>query len=177
MLQRDFLLRLNDLIDALYKPLPNEQDFLKEDGVMKPIPLVKSGINYRLFSFDKKYKRGQCPNRLFTFFTTIAGAQTMCDYCLVGVKKRKLFVLLFELKKGDEQVMGQLKAGAEFAKFIIGSVNRINGWAVQPEIRLISVRASNVLLKSPTRILPVVYDANNFYTFKGTTIDVNACMI
>lgn len=177
MVQRDFLPRLNDLIDILYKPLPKEQAVLKEDGVMRPIPLLKSGINYRLFSFDKKYRRGQCPNRLFTFFSTITGAQTMCDYCLVGVKKGKLFVLLFELKKGDEQVMDQLKAGEVFAKFIISSVNRINGWSVQPEIRFISVRASNVLLKSTTRISPVSYDANKLYTFKGATIDVNACMV
>ena len=173
MNKREYLNRLDELIVELYKP--QDKSCLLEAGVMKPISLIKSGINFCLFSFDKKYKKGQCPNRLFTFYNTISNAQTMCDYCLMGFKGGQLYVLLFELKKGDDSVIPQLKAGDEFAKFIINSVNRIHNWNVKPIIRYISVRASYVLMKPTTRMSPVEY-IDNLYTFKGSSIDVSACM-
>lgn len=175
MRHQDILPRLEDLIIKFYKA--PEQDVLKEDNVMRPVTLDKTGVRCLLYSFDKKYKKGQSPNRLFTFFNTITGAQVMCDYCLFGVKKGNLYILLFELKKGDDQVMEQLKAGEEFAKFIVGSLNRINNWDIKPKVRRISVRASKVLTKPTTRISPVKYDESNLYTFDGYTIDVSACMI
>ncbi len=176
MRQQDILPHIEDLLIDFYKA--SDQNVLKEDNVMRPIALNKSGVRCLLYSFDRKYKKGQYPNCLFTFFkNTKPNIQSMCDYCLFGVKNGRVYILLFELKRGEEQVMEQLKAGEEFAKFIIASMNRINKWKVNPVIRYISVRASKMLVKPTTRIAPVKYDQFNLYTFDGYTLNVNACMI
>lgn len=47
----------------------------------------------------------------------------------------KMYVLLVELKKGKEKVTDQLAAGECFAKFIVDTLNRVEGKNYSPVIR------------------------------------------
>ena len=172
---RAYINDIDSLIVSKYKV--KNQSQLEEPNVMNPIPIDKSGICYRLYSFDEKYKKGECPDRLITIFEKIEGAQIMCDYCVFGYNDRKLYVLLIELKKGDDSVLPQLKAGEQLAIFIINTINRMHKKNLKPQIRFISVRGYNILTKPTTRMKSVVYDKDNLYTFCGKNLCLKACMV
>lgn len=165
---------LNSLILNDYYVI--NQKKIEESSAAMEVPIQPDGVQYILYSFDWNYAKNMTVSRLFPFFNTIQSAQSMCDYCLFGVYNKNLFVLLIELKKGDDKVMTQLKAGETFAKFVVDSVNRIYNKNLKPIYRFISVRDKN-LTKMTTRMENVSYDKNNLYTFEGHTLNLKKCMV
>jgi len=69
---------------------------------------------------------------------------------------------LIELKKGDNNVTKQLKAGKCFAEYVISTLNRVYDLNIVPQIREISIRKRNIKPKQQQK--RISYD-NNFHTF------------
>lgn len=161
------LSQLKDLIANSH--FASNQKKLEELSADMEIPIVTDGVSFLLYSFDRDYSVNKSKNKLFPFFTTSVGVQVMCDYCLFGFNKGKFYVLLIELKRGQDAVLPQLKAGEVFADFIVKTCNRINKKKLQPVVRYISIR-NNKLRKPLTKQGGVVYDTNNLYTFEGYSL-------
>ena len=174
MMRSIILEHIDSLIEEKYKEKRNHH--LKKSVWCLQFLLILLGFLaasiHLIESIRKKIKL-----RLFPFYKKIEGAQTTCDYCIIGFNNGKLYVLLIELKKGDSSVLPQLKAGEQLAKFVINTINRMYDKHLNPTIRYISIRGKNILIKPTTRIKPVAYDKDNLYTFCGKTLNVRACMI
>lgn len=165
MQNNDVIKKMMDLISDSFLNLTG---FLEEPTEKMRIPIV-SACKSAVYSFDIAQKKGVTYKDLFPFFKAIKRAHTMCDYMVFAFQAGQLYVLLVELKKGHADAGPQLRAGKNFASFIVDTFNRIYKQNVTPNIRMISVHNANVIKKGTTRMKGVTYDSNYFADFKGKT--------
>ena len=127
------------------------------------------GRKYLLYSFDKIVKpaKGGKAIDLQPYLAANAGVKSMCDYFLFCWERGTLYVLLIELKQGEDQVTHQLDAGRVFTSYLINTLNRVEKLSITPVIRKISVRDSHILRKG-TSMKSVEYNADSFCTFDGS---------
>lgn len=146
-------------------------DFFKEDKITKlqelqenmEIDFISDNMRYLSFSFDKKLPAKEFPKGLFPFFNRgEARVTSFCDYIIFTEQNNNLFILLIELKKGENNVTKQLNAGKCFAEYIISTLNRVYDLNVIPQIRQISIRYRHIKPKQKQK--DIVYQ-NNFHTF------------
>mgnify|MGYP003288100432 FL=1 len=151
------------LLDSLLvQSFKNGEKILKEEqkDMFMSIPIEDKGVVFSSYSFDKK--------DIFPFLNKIKGAHSMCDYILFCTNNNQLYILLIELKHGNDNVMNQIKAGKNFSNFIISTLNRVNDLNLKPQIRSIAIRNKHISRKGRTNC-EVKYDENNFCTFGGNT--------
>lgn len=153
------------LCSLLTPEFRNQRNCLEEPQENMSIPIIDDGVNFLSYSYDKTIK-GKTKD-IFPFLSKNKGVHSMCDYILFCKEKNKLFILLIELKKGNNEVMTQLKAGKCLAQFIVSTLNRVEKLQIIPEIRLISIRNNNIARKGASRCKGVKYDKDNFFTFQG----------
>lgn len=139
----------------------------KNAQVKMEIPIRADNIRHLLYSFDKKWGKGEIG--LFPFFAKNSGNHIMCDYILFCERNNKMYVLLVELKRGRKSVTPQLNAGECFAKFIIDALNRVEDKNYMPVFRKIAIRNSHIKPKPTTKIKSVSYDEKGFCNFEGHT--------
>ncbi|GEL10537.1 hypothetical protein FGL01_12760 [Flavobacterium glycines] len=146
-------------------------DFFKEDKITKlqelqekmEIEFVSDNKKYLSFSFDKQLPLKDFPKGLFPFFNRgVAKVTSFCDYIIFSEHNNSLFILLIELKKGNDNVTKQLNAGKCFAEYIVSTLNRVYDLNIVPEIRQISIRQRHIKPKQKQK--EVEYE-NNFHTF------------
>ena len=166
MATSNYLNKVESLLTAVYKePLGT----LKEKQAGMSLCINDYRRKYLLYSFDKVVKstNGSKAIDLQPFFSANASVKSMCDYFLFCWEHGKLYVLLIELKHGDEQVTCQLEAGNLFALYLINTLNRVEKLDIIPVIRKISVRDSHILRKR-TSMKSIEYNADSFCTFDGS---------
>ena len=159
----NILAKTDSLLTANFR---NTDSKFEEPAVKMSVPIINDSLPYLSYSFDKSISAKEYPKGLFPFLKKNKGVHSMCDYMLFCFHSNKLFVLLVELKHGQEGVMPQLNSGKCLAKFIVDTLNRVENMNLTPEIRLISIRNSHIINKRPTKIREVEY-YNDFYTFEG----------
>lgn len=146
-------------------------DFFKEDKLTKlqelkenmEIDFISDKKRYLSFSFDKDLPKREYPNGLFPFFNKgEAKVTSFCDYIIFSENNNNLYILLIELKKGDNNVTKQLNAGKCFAEYIIATVNRVYNYNIIPEIRKISIRERHIKPKQKQKEIEY---KDNFHTF------------
>lgn len=149
-----------------------EKNVLEEKCEAMSIPIDNRGINssmYKLFSFDKNLDARTYPKGLFPFFEKIKGAHSVCDYMLWVQQAGQLYILLVELKSGEQSGGPQLRASHSFANFVVEIFNRVYKKNVAPEIRMITIHNADIQKKGRVRTKPVEYNADGFAEFKGNT--------
>lgn len=156
---------ISKLCSLLTPEFRNQKSCLEETQEDMTIPIINDGVSYLSYSYDKTIK-GKV-NDILPFLAKNKNVHSMCDYILFCKEKKKLFILLIELKKGSNEVMTQLKAGKCFAQFIISTLNRVEKLNIKPEIRLISIRNNNILKKGASHCKRVEYDKECFHSFHG----------
>lgn len=146
-------------------------DFFKEDKITKlqelqenmEIEFISDNKRYLSFSFDKQLPTKDYPKGLFPFFNRgEAKVTSFCDYIIFSEHNNNLFILLIELKKGENNVTKQLNAGKCFAQYIISTLNRVYDFNIVPEIRQISIRQRHIKPKQKQK--EIEYQ-NDFHTF------------
>ena len=163
---RTFNCILKDLIQKQFFPKENSLSEVN-DGVDMNIPIKADCLKYSLLSFDVPVKRGEIG--LFPYFKKKEGVCKMCDYVIFCEYQHRLYVLLIELKNGSEQVMPQLVAGECLARFIVGTLNRLEKKGYIATFRKIAVRNIHIKRKPTTQVCDVTYDSKGFCTFKGSS--------
>lgn len=160
------LCKIESLLVDAYKERPGK---LKETQTEMSLDINDYGRKYLLYSFDKGIKaaKGGKMLDLQPYFKANTGVKSMCDYFLFCWERGKLFVLLIELKQGEEQVTRQLDAGNCFASYIVDSLNRVEKLSVTPIIRKISIRDYHITKKG-TAMKSVEYNDQSFCTFEGS---------
>lgn len=146
-------------------------DFFKEDNISKlqeinenmVIDFENENKKYLSFSFDKQLPAKDFPKGLFPFFNRgVPMVTSFCDYVIFSENKKELFILLIELKKGNNNVTKQLKAGKCFAEYVVSTLNRVYNLNITPQIREISIRKRNVKPKQQQKRINYI---DNFHTF------------
>lgn len=146
-------------------------DFFKEDKITKlqelqenmEIEFVSDNKRYLSFSFDKQLPNKDFPRGLFPFFNRgEAKVTSFCDYIIFSEDNNNLFILLIELKKGDNNVTKQLHAGKCFAEYVVSTVNRVYNLNITPEIRQISIRQRRIRPKQKQKEIDY---QDSFHTF------------
>jgi len=160
------LCKVDSLLADAYK---EQSGKLQETQINMSLAINDYGKQYLLYSFDKvvKLRKSDKSIDLLPFFKANAGVKSMCDYFLFCWDRGKLYVLLIELKQGEEQVTRQLSAGNCFASFIVNTLNRVENTSISPVIRRISIRDFYINRKG-TSMKPVVYNDESFCTFEGS---------
>lgn len=166
MATNNLLSKVNSLLSDDYK---EKQGRLEEVQIEMSLEINDHGKPYLLYSFDKVVKKSKREKSidLQPFFKSNAGVKSMCDYFLFCYERGKLYVLLIELKQGEEQVTSQLAAGKLFATYLVNTLNRVEKLNYKPEIRKISVRDYHIARKG-TAMKPVDYNQDSFCTFEGS---------
>lgn len=155
------LVKLSNILDDFFKE--DKITKLKEDREKMEVEFDNDNLKYLSFSFDKQLPAKDFPKGLFPFFSKgEAKVNSFCDYVIFSEYNNTLFILLIELKKGDNNVTKQLEAGKCFADYIISTFNRVNQTNVVPEIRKISIRERHIKPKQKQK--DVEYE-DNFHTF------------
>lgn len=163
----EILLNIHSLICDYFLYRKSNLEEIKSNMI---VPVDAHGVQCIKYVFDKDFKKeDNYPLGLFPFFKNIKKAHSMCDYCIFCDWRGSLYVLLFELKGGNSTT-NQLNAGENFVKFIVSTINRIYDVNYEPHIRKIRVKNKNLFNKRRTKMSPVEYDDNHFYTFEGNTI-------
>jgi len=155
-----------DKISNVLDPHFKETDITKLKEVKEDMEIIFVSGNQRFlsFSYDKELTRNEFPKGLFPFFNKgEALVNSFCDYVIFSEKEGDLYVLLIELKKGNNNVTKQLSAGKCFTEYIISTVNRVYDLNITPKIRLISIRDRHIKPKQMQK--EINYDENNFHTF------------
>ena len=156
---------ISKLCSLLTPEFRNQKNCLEEPQENLSIPIKNDGVSFLSYSYDKTIK-GKTKD-IFPFLAKNKDVHSMCDYIIFCQEKKKLFILLIELKKGNNEVMTQLKAGKCLAQFIVSTLNRVEKLNIKPEIRLISIRNNNIVRKGASHCKGVEYDKDCFYTFHG----------
>lgn len=156
---------ISKLCNLLTPEYRNKKKYLEEPREKMSIPVIDDGVSFLSYSYDKTIK-GKTTD-ILPFLAKNKNVHSMCDYILFCQEKKTLFILLIELKKGNNEVMTQLNAGKCFVQFIISTLNRVEKLNIKPEIRLISIRNNNIVRKGSSHCKGVEYDKDNFHTFQG----------
>lgn len=166
MAASNMLCKVDSLLSNAYK---EQSGKLEESQIGMSLNINNQGKKYLLYSFDKvvKHNKSNKSVDLQPYFKANTGVKSMCDYFLFCWEKGKLYVLLIELKQGEEQVTRQLSAGSIFAVYLINTLNCVENITIEPVIRKISVRDYHINRKG-TSMKPVVYDNQSFCTFGGS---------
>lgn len=160
------LLKLANILDDFFKE--DNLESLKEVQEDMKIEFENDNVKYLSFSFDKQLPAKDFPKGLFPFFSKgEALVNSFCDYIIFSEYNNHFFVLLIELKKGDNNVKKQLEAGECFVKYIIATLNRVYKLKITPDIRQISIRGKHLKPKPRQKQKEVEY-INNFNTFSGS---------
>ena len=145
---------------------------LEEPAASMSIDVDKRGCNAVLYKFDKllgrDYKGG-----LFPFFAKNKGVCKSCDYIIFAEQNSKITVLVVELKKGSQQTFPQLKAAECFVKYIIDTLNRINGMNLEVEIKKVSIHEIR-LKKRSTKPKEIVFDQMNHCIFQNNKFYISS---
>lgn len=161
---------LNDIGYILHDNFKCKKNYFEEEDAKMQLPIKTEGCQFILYKFDKQlgkeYKGG-----LFPFFAKNKGVCKISDYILFAERENTLYVLVIEMKRGDEQTLPQLKAALAFAKYIIETVNRVKGTHYKPEIRLISIHDYKIR-KKKTKENGVKYDKFNHYDVRSANFNV-----
>jgi len=154
-----------NILDAHFK-----QEYLSkliESQAKMEIEFVSDRQKFLSFTFDRCLLKKDFPKGLFPFFNRgEAKVTSFCDYIIFTEYDADLFILLIELKKGNDKVTEQLNAGKCFADYVISTVNRVYSINLNPKIRLISIRERYIKPKQKQK--DIEYDKNNFHTFSSS---------
>lgn len=174
----DVLKNIDNLLIQYYRNKNGEEKLLeeKEKGSKMCAEINDEGCdNYLSYSFDKTSPSKNKPKDLFPFFTKEPNANKMCDYMLFCKKDQTLYVLIIELKKGQESSSQQLQAGRTFANFIISTLRRMKQLETRrPKYRYISLRNNSKGRKNPVRPKRLKYDKGGHTEYTGTTFPLKA---
>lgn len=166
---------ITQIADIIEKQFENRDKRLSEPEADMTINVITDGCQCAIYSFDKKlgkeYKGG-----IFPFFAKKEKVNKINDYTIFAEYKGRLYCLIIELKKSKCQTFPQLRAGHEFAKFIIGTVNRINKTKYEPIYRFISIK-DVLILKKRTKAEPVKYDANFHCILRSQRLEVRSYLL
>lgn len=140
--------------------------FIESQANME-IEFISERQKFLSFTFDRSLSKKDFPKGLFPFFNRgEAKVTSFCDYIIFTEFGTDLFILLIELKKGNDKVTEQLNAGKCFADYVISTVNRVYNNNINPKIRLISIRERHIKPKQKQK--EIEYDASNFHTFSSS---------
>ena len=173
MTETDVLISIDNLLIEYYRNIGGEEKLLweKEKNSQMCVEINDEDCNdYLSYSFDKTTPDKDKPKDLFPFFKKAENANKMCDYILFCKKDQTLYVLIIEMKKGNERVYHQLKAGYDFACFIIATLRRMKKLETRkPKYRYISLRGNAKGMKNSVRPQVIKYDKENRLEYAGTT--------
>ena len=97
-----------------------------------------------------------------------------CDYILLAEKKGKLYILLVELKSGNNgDAVSQLEASATFMDFIKSTALRIAESNEYENFDAGSITVRKIVMKPAPNVRPMT----NLSKSKGQQVDVNAPII
>lgn len=116
LIKDDFLAR--DQLELVDDCSPDRNHYSK----MSLQITAHASVTHRLYRFDLTGKKTE----LFPFFNDIEGLKRICDYIIICVKEKRLYVLCVELKRGGGASREQLEASKLLMKFVIDSAIRIN---------------------------------------------------
>ncbi|MBQ0029630.1 MAG: hypothetical protein KBT32_04255 [Bacteroidales bacterium] len=145
--------------------------------------IADSKIAYSLYRYDQK----EHGDLFFPFFNnthdgdlgsaeipTPADLLKFCDYILLAEKRGVLYVLLIELKSGDNgDAYKQLDASAAFMEYIKNTAVRISETNGYLEFDENNVKLRKIVLKPSPKIRPFTNKAKS----KHSEIDLNASPI
>lgn len=153
------------LIDNVLNPnFKISDNYLIEDQAKMKIELIQTGCRNIVFQLDQKLGR-EYKGGMFPFFNSSnQKVTTVCDYLIFSEYKNKIYALIVELKKGDQNTNPQLKAGECFIDFVVATVNRINNTNLLIEKKKISIKEFK--RKKNTKEMEVKYDSNNHHFFE-----------
>lgn len=156
---------LSEIAEILHDDFKSRVNCFEEKDAKMKIDIDSNGCQCLIYKYDKKlgkeYKGG-----LFPFFAKNAGVCKVSDYIVFAEKKKTLYCLVIELKRGKSQTFPQLKAAKEFAQYIINTVNRVKGKSYKPKIRLVSIHELK-LRKKKTMAGTIEYDQDSHYILKS----------
>lgn len=157
------LVNISNILDDFFKEtIITKLREVKED---MEVEFVSENKKFLSFSFDKELQKKDFPKGLFPFFSKgEAGVNSFCDYIIFSESNHQLFILLIELKMGENNVTKQLNAGKCFAEYIISTVNRVYELNIVPQVRKISIRKRHIRHKPKAKQKEVEY-IDDFHTF------------
>ncbi len=152
---------INDIISDDFK---FSGSLLEEKQENMKIDLDKSGCTSFIFKFDKQlgkeYKGG-----IYPFFNSkMKGLCKVCDYMIFAEVNKKIFVLIIELKVGQQGTFPQLNAGECFVEFLKLTIKRVCGNDLNLNVRKISIREFQ--RKKKTKVRDIEYDSDNHHFFE-----------
>ena len=178
MNENALLTSIDNLLFRYYRNMGEEENRLEEkrDDFHMCVHINDTACNnYLSYSFDKTSKAKDKPTDLFPFFNKVEDAHKMCDYILFCPQDTMLYVLLIELKKGNKSTHQQLRAGRDFANFILATLRRMNQLnMLKPQYRFISLRANKSGKKTPVRPKQLKYSKRGHIEFSGSTFPLHA---
>ena len=148
--------------------------FEEAEAGMK-IDLDTEGCQCIIYKYDKKLGK-QYKGGLFPFFAKKEGVCKISDYIVFAERNHKLYCLVIELKRGKSQTLPQLKAAKEFVRYVVNTLNRVNGKSYNPIIRLISIHEINIR-KKKTQVTSIQYDANSHYNVKSNIFSLKYYLV
>jgi len=118
------------------------------------------------------------PNKenIFPFFEKGMELRIICDYILLADYNEVLYVLLIELKKGNEPAKKQLNATEEFMLYIIASALRIKKEIDRDKIYIRKIRISECRRTRKTKIGNIEYDENNYIDYPWSELHIRALL-
>lgn len=166
---------LNDIEYILHNNFKCKKNYFEEEDAKMLLPIKPEGCQFILYKFDKnlgkEYKGG-----LFPFFAKNKDVCKISDYILFAEKGGTLYILVIEMKRGNEQTLPQLKAALAFTKYIVETVNRVKGANYKPEIRLISIHNYKIR-KKKTKENGVKYNKFNHCDVTSANFNVKLYLV
>ena len=142
-----------------------DRNVLKEESQKMFIDLKSKG-KYLLYDFEQKN------DNLFPFFShakDFSGLRGIADYVIIAEKKKTLFVIIVELKKGRKSPKKQIAVTEIFMDFVLKRIFKAKqNYKTEPEFRGIGI--STIAQKNTSN---KIYDKNGFTFFTGKTLKLD----
>lgn len=163
---------LKDIDNVLNTDFKTNKTYLEEESASMKIEVDRRGCQVLFYKLDKQLGR-EYKGGLFPFFAKNSGVCRVCDYLIFVKRDAHFFVLIVELKRGDQQTMPQLDAGECFVDYVISTMNRVNKQNVKATIRKISIQEFRIK-KKKTKMKEIEYDEYNHYHLKSNKFHIAA---
>ena len=152
---------IEDITEILHQDFSCKANCFEEKSVKMCVQVDRTGCKSTVYKYDKELKR-EYKGGLFPFFEKRKDVCKICDYIVFAERDRQQYVILVELKRGSAATMQQLLAAELFAKYVVGTLNRVKKTAYEPNIRKVSIHGNRVRKKG-TKEYGIKYDEHSHY--------------